>query len=186
MSGVAKTWNWAGVRLGLSIADAVMISAFTTETFRQYSLLEVLVINCDFPRLSSDNRKLLEVPYIYLDVHAQSCLPTVAMSSSGQLKLANWFLPPKASEHKNVPDCMIPKWRDCSEAPLSIFITLHYKVLPSFQFATAFTWPSQSGGDLCLASEAFSQSWTPTQSYWAFRRVQGPRRLHRLWAELKA
>lgn len=76
----------------------------------------------------------MEVPCIYLDTHAQSCL---------QLKLANWFLTPKASGQKNVQDCMTLKWRDLSEAPLNIFASTCYKGLPSLQFATTFTLKSQ-------------------------------------------
>lgn len=66
--------------------------SWATETFLQYSLLEVMVMNSEFSRLSSDNTKFLPGSakiYMYLDIHAhQSCLPTAAVSSSGQLKLA--------------------------------------------------------------------------------------------------
>lgn len=46
--------------------------SWATETFLQYSLLEVMVINSEFSRLSSDNTKFLAKSakiYMYLDIH---------------------------------------------------------------------------------------------------------------------
>lgn len=101
-----------------------------------------------FPRLTSNDIKVLEMPCICLDAHAQSCLPAAAMSSCGQLKAADKFLTLKASPEM---DWTTPKWRGLSEAPRSASLPTHYQVHPSFLRATTSTWKSQAGGDLFLS-----------------------------------
>lgn len=149
-----------------------------------------MVINGEFSRLTSGNTKFLARSakvYMYLDTHAhQRCLPTAAVSSSGLLKLATWFLTQEASEQKNGLDCLTPAWGDLPEASLTHLPNHALQSVVKLSVCYCIHLEISAWVRSSLASQAFSLNRMYRQSLWVFGRVEGPRHSHRHQCELKA